>query len=184
VRSLPDGEPLVRHGSAGQGGPIRDSLQEGYTLRFDLPPEDATGIELSLDDLVVFCTCGNKVVQVPAPSLDGPVDLAGISLGCGDDSADLIRWEPPNYSTATPRLFVRSPAKSWPDIRVLVGDRSVTLWMRPTIEGTLEGGLPGMYLSAFVGSDELSLGLRMLGHQLSVDPIGIGLTSAGDTDRS
>jgi hypothetical protein len=183
VRSLPDGNPLGRRGWTGHGGTPPDSLYGRHTFRFDLPPQDATGIELSLDDLVVFRTCGDQIVTVPAPSLDETVDLTGRSLGCGGQRVELLRWEPPNYSTATPRLFVRSPPRSWPDVRVLVGDRSVTLWMRPTIEGTLRGSLPGMYLSAFVGSEELSLGLRMLGQPLSVDPITIGLSPAG-SDRS
>jgi hypothetical protein len=148
-------------------------------LQFDVPAEEATGIEVSVDDLVVFRSCGDHVVVVPAPSLDAPVDLGSRSLTCGDETVHLLRWEPPNHSTATPRLFVQSPPSCWPDIRVLVGDRSVSLWMRPTVDGTLEGGLPGAFLSAFTGSAELRLALRMFGRPLSIDPIAIALGSAG-----
>jgi hypothetical protein len=184
VRSLPDGQPLARHGAMGQGGSTPDSLSRRETLQFDVPAPDATAIEVSLDDLVVFRTCHEEVQKVPAPSLERPVDLLGRSFTCGGEEVVLLRWEPPDYGTATPRLFVRPSSECWPDIRVVVGPASITLWMSPAADGTLVGGLPGAYLPAFTGSDELDLGLRMVGHRLDVAPMVIGLSPPQGTSRS
>jgi hypothetical protein len=81
-------------------------------------------------------------------------------------------------------LLVRCAPNCWPDIRVVVDDRSVSLWIRQTADGQLIGGLPGKYLSAFTGSAELTLGLRMFGHRLRLAPITIPMAEAGSADRS
>ena len=176
-RAVPGGQILAAQGGEVRGGPVRDNLSLATTFRFDPPADDASGLELVLDDLFIFRRCDGELVDVPGPRSGEAVDLAGRSLACGSARIELVRWEP--SEDGTPRLVVRSSQPGmWPDIRVVVGDASVSLWLRPTTEDELAGGLPGMYNPAFPAGGQLTLGLRMLGRKTQIPPITIPLTPA------
>jgi hypothetical protein len=178
VRALPDHEILGVQGWGAGGGPIPEELSFHSTLRFDPPPDDASGLELLLDELFVFRTCHGQTVTVVAPHSGVTVDLAGNSLTCGAERLDLVRWESSEHGT--PSLVVRpSHPGRWPDIRVVADRASVSLWLHPTGEPELCGGLPGMYGALFPPGERVTLALRMLGRLLEIPPMPIQLGEPG-----
>ena len=79
-----------------------------------------------------------------------------------------------------PHLVVRTSSPwCYPDIRVLYGDQSVSLWMHPGLDGTVIGGLPGMYEAAFKDPAGVRLALRLLGRPAPEVRIPIPLSPPG-----
>jgi hypothetical protein len=178
VRALPGGQVLATQGLDGRGGPVPDALSMRATLRFDPPPYEASALELVLDELFIFRRCGGHLVEVPTPPGGETVELGGRTFVCGSQRVDLVRWEP-GEDGATPRLVVRlSHPGLWPDIRVVADNASVSLWLRPTADDELAGGLPGMYNPLFPADRQVTFGLRMLGRKANMAPIAIPLTPA------
>lgn len=177
VRALPGGHVLATQGWGGRGGPVPDTLSVRATLRFDPPPDDASALELVLDELFIFRRCAGDLVEVPAPRGGEMVDLGGRAFVCGSQRVDLVRWEPGEHG-ATARLVVRrSHPGLWPDIRVVADNASVSLWLRPIAHDELAGGLPGIYNPLFPDR-QVTLGLRMLGRKANMAPIAIPLSPA------
>jgi hypothetical protein len=174
IRALPGTEPLAIQGGSSGGGPVRDALSVSVTLQFDPPPDEASALELVLDELFVFRRCDSDLVDVPAPRPGEAVELAGRSLACGSDRIELMRWEPNEHGTH--RLVVRpSEPEIWPDVRVVAGDASASLSLRPTAGDELAGGLPNAYSPVFPAG-RVTLGLRMLGRKPQIPSITIPLT--------
>jgi hypothetical protein len=174
VRAQPGGQLLPTQGGSGRGGPVPDALLMGTTLQFDPPPDDALALELVLNELFIFRSCDGEVVEVPGPRPGEAVDLRGQSLASGPDRLDLVRWQ--TGVQGNPQLVVRpSRPELWPDIRVVGGNASVSLWLRPDGPDELVGGLPGMYESLFPAGGQVVLGMRMLGRRAHVPPVTIPL---------
>ena len=174
VRALPAGQALDLQGSETGGGPIPETLSLRATLRFDPPPDDASGLELTLDELYLFRTCSGQPVEVPVPRAGEGLDLADRSIVCGSERVDLVRWEPAEHGT--PRLVVRpSQPDRRPDIRVIADQASVSVWLHPSGERELAGGLPGIYRPLFPAGGHVTLGLRMLGRKAELPPITVPL---------
>ncbi|MGH9011185.1 MAG: hypothetical protein ACRDYF_15235 [Acidimicrobiia bacterium] len=175
--ALPSRQVLAIHGWSSGGGPIPETLSLDAILRFDPPPSDASAVELVLDKLIIFRHCDAQLVEVPGPRPGEPVDLGGRSLICGSDRIELVRWEPSEHGRS--RLVVRpSRPELWPDVRVVAGSTSASLWLRPTAEGELAGGLPGMYDPLFPAREPVTLGLRMLGRKANIPPVTVPFAPA------
>jgi hypothetical protein len=180
LRALPGGRVCAPQGSSSRPGTVADRLSVRTELQFDAPPDDASDLELRLNELVVFRRCDSDPIDVPAPRPDEVVNLTG-QLSCGPDRVDLVRWVPDDRGT--PRLVVRpAPAGRWPDIRVVAGDSSVSLWLHPGDDcgdDVLVCGLPGMYRPLFRTAGPVTIALRMLGRRADVAPITMSLSPAG-----
>lgn len=179
VRALPDEEELARYGVQGGGGPIGPALKQHWALRFEPPPDGATALELLVDDLFVFRIGPSDVVAVPAPKPDETVDLAGRSLTCGAERVELLRWEPRSEGLAS-LVIAPSPTELWPDVRVVAGASSATLYLERMPDGRFVGGLPAAYDAIFAGN-EVSLALRAVGRRLDLPPITMTLTAPGSS---
>ena len=182
VRTLPDRQGLAAQGWSTGGGPVPETLSMGTTLRFDPPHDDVSALELVLDELFIFRRCSDELVEVPGPRSDESLDLSGRSLACGSERIDLVRWE--KSEQGNPDLVVRpSHPGLWPDIRVVRGNASVSLCLRPDAGEELAGGLPGMYNPLFPAGGQVILGMRMLGRKATVPPFTIPLAPV-DTSSS
>jgi hypothetical protein len=176
VRAIPGDEELGTHGLHGGGGPIGRTLEQHWALRFDPPPDGATGLELLVDGLFVFRTGASDIVAVPAPQRDEAVDLLGYSLVCGSERVELLRWEP--RREGVPSLVIAPvPSDCRPDVRVVSGASSASLWLERTPDGRYVGGLPSTYDALFDG-DEVCLALRSVGRRVDISPITLALSSA------
>jgi hypothetical protein len=177
VRALPAGEVLAMQGSTGRGGPVPETLAMATTLQFDPPTNEASDLELVLNELFVFHRCDGEVVGVPGPRPGEVVDLRGQSLGCGSEQIELVRWE--TDAVGNPQLVAQAAdTRLWPDIRVVAENASVSLWLRPDGQGELIGGLPGAYAALFPAGGQVVLALRMLGVRADLPVITIPLTRA------
>jgi hypothetical protein len=180
VRAVPGGHPLAVEGFSGHPSPPgHRPLAESVTLRFEPPSPDAGAVELALAELYVFKPCDGEITDVPAPRPDRTVDLSGHRLPCGPDGTEadaieLLRWEPSEHGSAY--LVAQAPSpECWPDIRIVAGHSSASLWLGPTAGIELAGGLPPLYEPLFDG-ERLRLGLRMLGRPAALPPVTVPLT--------
>ncbi|HKY74996.1 MAG TPA: hypothetical protein VJS45_02570 [Acidimicrobiia bacterium] len=176
--ALPRGEVCARQGASERPGATADRLSVRTELQFDAPSDDASQLELRLNELVVFRRCEADPVDVPAPRADEVVNLSGRHLRCGPDTVELLRWVPDDHGT--PRLVVRPvQAGLWPDIRIVAGNASVSLWLHPgDNDDELTAGLPGRYRQLFPPNQRVTIGLRMVGRRADIPPITLPLTPA------
>lgn len=181
LTALPGGR-CAPQGRSERPGAVPAGLSVRTELQFDPPPDDASQLELRLNDLVVFRRCDSDPLDVPAPRPGDVVNLPDRHLRCGPESVELLRWVPDDVGT--PRLIVRPvPAGLWPDIRIVAEDASVSLWLHPVDNSgghELACGLPGMYRRLFPAAGHITIALRMLGHRAAVPPITILLSRAAD----
>ena len=175
VRALPGGQALAMQGSSGRGGPVPETLAMATTLQFDPPLDEASEVELVLNELFIFHRCDKEPLGVPGPRPGEVVDLHGHSLGCGSRQIELVRWE--TDVVGQPQLVVQSDSRLWPDVRVVAENASASLWLRPGGDSELVGGLPGIYGPLFAGG-QVVLGLRMLGVRADLPAITIPLSQA------
>lgn len=179
VRGLPGGQMLATQGWTGRGGPVPETLSMVTTLQFDPPLDEASDLELVLNELFIFHRCDGEPVGVPGPRPGEVVDLRGQALDCGSERIELVRWEAD--AVGNPQLVVRVRDRPlWPDVRVVADDASASLWLRPDDRGELVGGLPGIYAPLFAG-EQVVLGVRMLGVRADLPAITIPLTRSKKT---
>ena len=177
IQQLPD-HAEVPHPRA---TPRSESRRPVYELHADVdfspPSERADGLELIISGLYVFRSTGDEIKLIPLPAPGEDLALSGIAFATDDGPVELLRWEVGHNEI--PTLVVRPPSPlAYPDIRVLHGNASASLWMRPGHDGTITGGLPAMYREAFEGS-HVRLGLRLLGRPAPTARIAIALSHIG-----
>ena len=178
-RSLPNHEPLFgsasTRGSGGHGLPTPATIAP---LTHEPLSDDAAGVEAIISGLYACRAAASRIITVPRPDLKTTVDLAGAGFDTPDGRIQLIRWEP--SMSGSYDLIVRPPAPDlWADVRIVHGDESVSLWMRPHYEGTIRGGLPRMYNTAFEHPGGVRVGLRMIAKPAPEVRIPVALTAPG-----
>ncbi|MGH2785782.1 MAG: hypothetical protein ACRDJ1_11010 [Actinomycetota bacterium] len=130
-------------------------------ITFPRLSDGATGVRVTVSGIYVFREIARQIVEVPLPPEGHDLDLQGASFETPDGPIDLLgwRWD----ANVLPRLEFRAPHAFWyPHLRVIHGEASAGLWIRPGPEGTLAGGLPAMFSEAFTGRS-VKLGIRLLG---------------------
>jgi hypothetical protein len=159
VVALPHGESLRldRWGQRAEGAPRRNGMI--HNVEYEAPPQDATGIELVIRPYASRFA-GGDVVTVPNPSHDSKIDLTGAAFSSPDGRVELLRWEP-NHGSYSLIMSALSP-DWWLDVRVLIGEESVSLWAGRGAGGTIHAGLPAMYNEAFERPEGVKLALRMI----------------------
>ncbi len=178
VRGMPEGSPLARVGAHKKSERLSPPFEARATAKHDPPSPESSGVELAISGLYLFRFAGGEVITVPHPRPDAEVDLTGTFFDTEHGSVELIRWEP--NGNVIPGLVVRTPSQWWyPDIRVLYGDESVSLWMHPGLDATVIGGIPAMYEDAFKDPVGVRLALRLLGRPAPEVRIPIALSPPG-----
>lgn len=168
---------LAMQGASGQGGEPPEVAEIRPTLYCAALPESATSIDLSLDRLWAYRYDHARAV-VPAPRSDRPADLSGITLDGATCRVRLLRWE------STEREFALTatcdPPENWPDVRVMAGASSASLWTAPPEDDDeLRFGLPLSYSPLFEG-DRVELALRMVARRVTPITFHLPLTAAGE----
>jgi hypothetical protein len=177
--SLPDGDRLYGTGTTTPGGPVMPGPQSLASLSHHPPGDDATGVEAIISGLYLCRFSSPEILTVPPPRPDSSVELSGAGFDTAEGRVELVRWETP-FSDGAPWLTVRPPsADLWTDVRVLYGEESVSLWMRPGRGGTVTGGLPRMYAPAFEAPGGVRLAIRMIGRPAPEMRIPVQLTPEG-----
>ena len=175
---MPQGSPLAGVGASMERGRLGPLFELQHTVTHDPPSPESSGVELAISGLYLFRFARGDVITVPPPRPEAEVELTGTSFETDHGRVELIRWEPD--ANVIPSLIVRTPSPWWyPDIRVLYRDQSVSLWMHPGLDGTLTGGLPGMYEAAFKDPVGVRLALRLLGRPAPEVRIPINLSPPG-----
>lgn len=176
--ALPGREPLAIQGSSGRGGPVTDRPRIERTLYIDAPPQAAAAIELSFDQIWAFRYAGSRA-RIPAPQADRITQLAGTVLEGAGCRVELEEWA--DVGEAGYRLTARcDPAEtSWPDLRIVTGPVSTSMWCEPPQEGRLTAVLPLNHAPLFEGPD-LEIALRMVGHRVEPIRLTAPLTPPGD----
>lgn len=178
VRALPEGSPLTGVSAHQQSARLRPPIEARAIATHDPPSPESSGEELAISGLYLFRFGGSRIITVPPPRSDAGVDLTGTFFETDYGRVELIRWEPDG--NVIPRLVVRTPSPWWySDIRVLYVDQSVSLWMRPGLDGTVTGSLPGMYEAAFQDPAGVRLALRLMGRPAPEVTIPIALSAPG-----
>ena len=162
VRTLPDRVAMSNAGAHLQRGRMHPPIEMHAVVTFAPPPREAAGLELNISGLYLFRPATSKTLTVPTPRRGEDLDLHGYQFETEHGDVVLVRWEA--GFNELPTLVVRPPSPFWyPDVRVIYGDASASLWMRPGLGGTVIGGLPAMYREAFGDPAGVRLGLRVLG---------------------
>lgn len=178
VVATPGGEPLEGSGSTHAKGRVPEPPRTFADVTHDPPPPEASGIEVSLSGLYLCRFGSDRIVTVPNPTPGNETDLIDAGFDIPGGRVELIRWDP-GYDVI-PNLVIRTPSpRWWPDIRILHGDQSVSLWMRPGLDGTVVGGLPRMYEAAFQNPGGVRIALRMVGRPATEILIPIAWTAPG-----
>jgi hypothetical protein len=179
VRTMPEGTLLGGVGAHRTSERLLlPTLEARATATHDPPGPEASGVELALSGLYLFRFASGEIITVSSPRTDAEVDLTGTIFETDHGPVELLRWEP-GYNVI-PTLVVRTPSPWWwPDIRVIHGEESVSLWMHPGMDGTVTGGLPQMYEAAFQDPAGVRLALRLLGRPAPEVRIPIALSPPG-----
>lgn len=173
--TVPEGYPLTEVSAQSRSWRLDPSLEMSAEVSHGVPEPASSGVELVVSGLYLCRFAGGRMITVPNPKADSIVDLTGAAFEDGDDRVELIRWEPGPDGSGT--LVVRAPSPWWwPDVRIFHDEQSVSLWMRPGVDGTAVGALPRMYAAAFEDPRGVRLALRMLGRPAPEIRIPIALT--------
>ncbi|MGH2792738.1 MAG: hypothetical protein ACRDKG_00380 [Actinomycetota bacterium] len=177
IEHLPD-HTEIRDVTATRRSETRRPVHELHAeVDFSPPSTSSDAIELIISGLYVFRAAEDEIKTIPLPAPGEDLALNDIEFATRDGSVRLLRWEAGHNEI--PTLVVRPPSPLWyPDIRVLHGNASVSLWMRPGNDGTIAGGLPTMYREAFEGSS-VRLGLRLLGKPAPAVRMALPLSPMG-----
>jgi hypothetical protein len=176
VTARPGGEPLRVRGGGGRSGPPMPGVQDLTSFQITAPPREATGVEIELRNVYAHRFGGGEVVVLPSPEEDRRVDI-GVSVAVDGGHVEFVAWEPdpPNEGS---RLVVRMPSPDWfPDIRVLVGEASMSFMANQSADGTVRCRVMGRDRPALEQPGGVPVALRMIGRQLDPVRIAIPLTA-------
>jgi hypothetical protein len=164
--ALPGREPLTVQGGSGRGGPPPERPRIEPILYFDAPPESSEAVELALEQLWAYRFAGAHAT-IPSPQEQRSISLEGTALEGAGCRVNLQRWDPvgPNGFRLTARC---DPPDAWPDLRILQGQTSVSLWCEPPYEGEVSAGLPLNHAALF-DRPTVEIALRMAAHR--VEPV-------------
>jgi hypothetical protein len=151
-------------------------VQDLTSFQITAPPREATGVEIELRNVYAHRFGGGEVVVLPSPEEDRRVDI-GVSVAVDGGHVEFVAWEPdpPNEGS---RLVVRMPSPDWfPDIRVLVGEASMSFMANQSADGTVRCRVMGRDRPALEQPGGVPVALRMIGRQLDPVRIAIPLTA-------
>jgi hypothetical protein len=93
------------------------------------------------------------------------VGLAGAILESAGCRLELVEWKP--FDQDGYRLTARcDPPEVWPDVRVVAGSTSASLWGSAPYDGEFSGGLPLNHAALFADAT-VDIALRMVGRRLT-----------------